>query len=75
MEEILAIFPQLGEQIMMQLSHQSLTKCKSINREMYEFLFNGRALWKQMILKFIPGNYELEIYINEKNTPGLFMFR
>ena len=56
MEEVCKIFPLLGEKIAKELDYQSLTKFKMASRDTYEFLDNGRILWKQMILKNIKGN-------------------
>ena len=46
----------MAENIVKKIDYQSLSKCMEANREVCEFLDNGRLLWKQMILKNVKGN-------------------
>ena len=54
-EEIFQIFPTLGGKVLLKIDDQSLTNFKLANKQICEFLKNGRVLWKQMILKNITG--------------------
>ena len=68
MEEVCKIFPLIGEKIVKELDHQSLTKFKMTSKEVCEFLDNERVLWKQMILKNTKGK---DIQLRSNQTAPL----
>ena len=51
MDEILAVFPFLGQDIFNQLNAQSLDQCRDVSKFWRKFLDNNSLFWKRRIQK------------------------
>ena len=49
MEEVLARFPTLGEEIFNNLDNPNLTMCKEVGKSFDEFLQKSKVFWTRMI--------------------------
>ena len=52
MEEFIARFPVIGQEIFNQLDNQTLTKCKEVSRDLNQFLEDDRLVWTRIIKKY-----------------------
>ena len=60
MEEVLARFPTLGEEIFNNLDNPNLTMCKEVGKSFDEFLQKSKVFWTRMIEKYNINHVEFK---------------
>ena len=60
MEEFIARFPVIGQEIFNQLDNQTLTKCKEVSRDLNQFLEDDRLVWTRIIKKYNASHVEFK---------------
>ena len=60
MEEFIARFPVIGQEIFNQLDNQTLTKCKEVSRDLNQFLEDDRLVWTRIIKKYDASHVEFK---------------
>ena len=71
MEEVLARFPHLGDQIFQKLDYQTLLKCRRVNRTWKAFLAEKKMRYLQVIKQYTDCSDTLLDEVVEKSGSAL----
>ena len=75
MEELIARFPQIAEQIFEQLDNKSLTNCREVAKSWQEFVDDRNMSWVRIVnipttlasgIKFMNEDYDFNLKLVQK---------